>query len=393
MQLRKEFVVLAESGANVRELCRRFEISPTTAYKWLERHRDGEGLDDHSRRPLNSPARSAEAVEQAVLALRGEHPAWGARKLRRRLQNLGHAMPAVSTVHAILVRHGCISAEASAAAMPFKRFEHAAPNELWQMDFKGHFALRTGRCHALTVLDDHSRYSLCLAACAEESGATVRAQLSATFRRYGVPRRMSMDNGAPWGDPGSAAFTAFDVWLMKQGIGVGHSRPYHPQTQGKDERFHRTLTVELLQGPRFDDLMAVQSAFDSWRGLYNHERPHEALAMAVPGHRYRPSPRAYQEEPSAPEYDDPKGVRRVAKGGWIQWKAHAYRVGKAFVGEPVAVRPHADEKLMAGVLEHPPYCSTKPERLHFHSWTKTAVKNVHLLNPHPSLCTRVRGES
>lgn len=342
MQSRNEFVALAQSSANLRELCRRFGISPTTAYKWLKRHRDGAGLEDHSRRPAHSPERSDPAIEQAVLALRRDHPAWGARKLRRRLMNLGHTMPAVSTVHAILVRHGCIDAQASAAATPWQRFEHAAPNDLWQMDFKGHFALRRGRCHPLTVLDDHSRYNLCLAACADESGGGVRRQLTSVLRRYGVPGRMTMDNGAPWGDTGSV-YTALDVWLMKQGIAVSHSRPYHPQTQGKDERFHRTLKTELLQGVLFDDLEAIQEAFARWRGIYNHERPHEALGLAVPEQRYQPSMLAYQEHPPEPEYDAPGRVRRVQDGGWIQWKGHRYRVGKAFVGEPVVVRALADE--------------------------------------------------
>lgn len=344
MQLRCEFVQLVEQGSPIRLLCRRFGVSPTTAYKWLDRSRDGEGLADRSRRPWHSPARSGTAVEAAVLSVREAHPKWGARKLRRWLLDRGQAMPAVSTVHAILVRHGCIEVAASAAAQPWQRFEHAAPNDLWQMDFKGHFGLRGGgRCHPLTVLDDHSRYNLCLAACAGERGELVRTHLITTFRRYGLPKRMSMDNGPPWGDTG-AAYTAMDVWLMKQGIRVGHSRPYHPQTQGKDERFHRTLNLELLQGRQFDHLAATQVAFDHWRGIYNAERPHEALALDPPGHHYQASTVEYREHPAAPEYNDPAHVRHVQTGGWIRWKRQPYRVGKAFVGEPVEVRPTLDER-------------------------------------------------
>lgn len=344
MQLRHEFVLLVEQGSPVRSLCRRFGISPTTAYKWLDRHRCGTGLADRSRRPEHSPARSDAAVEAAVLGVRQAHPQWGARKLRRWLSERGHTMPAASTVHAILVRYGCITPAATAAAQPWQRFQHAAPNDLWQMDFKGHFGLRDGgRCHPLTVLDDHSRYSVCLAACAGERGDTVRAHLIATFRRYGVPRRMSMDNGPPWGDTG-AAYTALDVWLMKQGIRVSHSRPYHPQTQGKDERFHRTLNIELLQGRQFEHLAASQRAFDHWRGLYNTERPHAALALDPPVRHYQVSPVAYREQPRPPEYGDPARVRRVQAGGWIRWRQSPYRVGKAFVGEPVEVRPTLDER-------------------------------------------------
>jgi transposase InsO family protein len=340
-----EFVRLVEQGGKVRLLCRRFGISPTTAYKWLARHQQGTPLIDRSRRPGRSPARSASATEERVLALRQAHPAWGARKLKRRLEDLGHVMPSTSTVHAILVRHGCISPAASAAATSYQRFEQPDPNDLWQMDFKGHFGLRDGRCHPLTVLDDHSRYSLCLAACADEATLTVRTHLEATFRRYGVPHRMTMDNGAPWGDTGTT-YTALDLWLMKQGIVVSHSRPYHPQTQGKDERFHRTLKAELLQGRTFDDLATAQRAFDHWRTIYNQERPHDALGLEVPARRYRPCHGEYREHPPAPEYDDPQRVRRVQDGGRIDWRGHTYRIGTAFVGEPVAVRPLSDERYL-----------------------------------------------
>ncbi len=345
MQSRSEFVGLAQhEGANIRQLCRRYGISPSTAYKWLKRQREGVDLKDRSRRPQASPLRSDTAIEEAVLALRQAHPAWGARKLKHRLVALGEAAPAVSTVHAILVRHGCISVEASEAAKPWQRFEHAKPNDLWQMDFKGHVPLAQGRCHPLTILDDHSRYNLCLGACADEREGTVKAHLVATFRSYGLPARMTMDNGAPWGDS-QAYFTRMDVWLMKQGIRVGHSRPYHPQTQGKDERFHRTLNAEVLQGVTFSELLASQTAFDRWRVIYNQQRPHEALAMQVPQQRYRASAREYQPSPAPPEYADDRQVRRVQEHGCISWHGHDYRIGSAFAGEPVAVRRTTDERL------------------------------------------------
>lgn len=345
MQLRSEFVRLVEQGSAVRPLCRRFGISPSTAYKWLARYRTGTDLADQSRRPHQSPTRTQAAIEAQVLALRVKHPAWGARKLRRRLLDQGQAMPAPSTVHAILCRHERVSAAASTVATPFQRFEHAAPNDLWQMDFKGHVAMRARRCHPLTVLDDHSRFSLCLAACGDETLSTVRGHLIATFRRYGLPQRMTMDNGSPWGDTNHGGFTALDVWLMKQHIRVSHSRPYHPQTQGKDERFHRTLNIELLQGVIHDDLTHAQRDFDAWRGIYNQERPHEALGLAVPASRYCTSAREYCENPTPPEYANPKCVRRVTDGGLLYWRGRTYRVGKAFIGESVEVRATANERL------------------------------------------------
>lgn len=337
--LREEFVALAQQeGANVRALCRRFEISHSTGYKWLQRAAQGQSLDDRSRRPKHSPAQCAAHFEQQVRALRQQHPAWGARKLACRLRALGMEPPAPSTVHAILRRNGLIAPQASQAATPWQRFEHPQPNDLWQMDFKGHVALLGGaRCHPLTILDDHSRYALCLHACADEQESTVRQRLQAVMRRYGVPARMTMDNGSPWGSQ-QRHYTGLDVWLMRQGIRVSHSRPYHPQTQGKDERFHRSLKAEVLQGPPMADLRQAQAAFERWRGIYNQQRPHQALDMGVPLQRYRPSQRAYCEHPQAPEYGDGDQVRKVQDKGLISWRGRNWRVGGAFIGERVAVR-------------------------------------------------------
>lgn len=338
MELRKEFTALAlQEGANVRLLCRRFGISPTTGYKWLQRARAGQALTDRSRRPKHSPGQCPPETEAQVMALRREHPAWGARKLAHRLAAQGIQVPATSTVHAILVRHGAVSEAASQAAAPWQRFEHPQPNDLWQMDFKGHVPLLQGRCHPLTVLDDHSRYALVLHACGDEQEATVREHLIAAFRRYGLPARMTMDNGSPWGSD-QHHYTRLDVWLMRQGIRVSHSRPYHPQTQGKDERFHRTLKAEVLQGMPFAGLQRAQAAFERWRQVYNTERPHQALGMQVPLTRYRPSPRAYCEAPPAPQYAADDIVRAVQDLGRITWKGQAWRVGKAFAGERVAIR-------------------------------------------------------
>jgi len=343
MSQRREFVALARAeGANVSELCRRFSISRKCGYKWLVRHEcEGEsGLADRSRRPLRSPGQTPGAMEAKVLELRTEHRAWGGRKLRRRLMDLGQAqVPAASTITEILRRHGRLDEAESARHKAFTRFEHAAPNDLWQMDFKGHFATAEGRCHALTVLDDHSRYALVLAACGNERTGTVQEHLSARFRRYGLPWRMLMDNGSPWGDSAENPYTPLTVWLLRLGVAVSHGRPYHPQTQGKDERFHRTLAAEVLRGEHFRDLAHCQQRFDAWREVYNHERPHEALALAVPASRYAASPRAYPEALPAIEYDSGLPVRKVQDQGRLSYAGRLYRLPKAFKGYPVALRP------------------------------------------------------
>jgi transposase InsO family protein len=356
MSLRAELLsLMRQEGANVSELARRFGVSRKTAYKWANRARGGEGilLADLPRRPVSSPAKTAAPVEAQVVALRVEHPAWGGRKLRRRLHDQGvQAVPATSTITGILHRHGLIDGRESAKHQAFQRFEHAAPNDLWQMDFKGHFAMEQGRCHALTVLDDHSRYALGLEACGDERTQTVRERLTGAFRRYGLPKRMLMDNGSPWGDDGTHPFTPLTVWLLLHGIAISHGRPYHPQTQGKDERFHRTLKAEVLARNSFRDLAHCQRHFDAWRDLYNQQRPHEALALEVPASRYRISPRPFPERPPEIEYGPDVHVRKVGHEGWISYQGREYRVPKAFKGYPIGLRPTAHDAVMDILFAH-----------------------------------------
>lgn len=344
MEQREEFVRMAMlPGSNIRELCRRYGVSRQTGYKWLRRYQaEGRsGLADRSRRPQRSPDRTSAAVEAAVLQIRAAHNnAWGGRKIRKVMERAGYeAVPAASTITEILRRHSRLEERAAEHPGSYQRFERAAPNELWQMDFKGHFALPTGRCHPLTVLDDHSRYALGLEACDNEQDTTVRGRLTAVFRRYGLPWTMLMDGGPPWGDPGGQRHTAFTVWLMCLGIRVTHGRPFHPQTQGKDERFHRSLKAEVLQGQSFRDLDACQRAFEAWRFIYNFERPHDALDLAVPGDRYRPSPRPFPETLPPIEYAPGDFVRKVDGDGFISFRHRPIRIGKPFRRLPVALRP------------------------------------------------------
>lgn len=259
MDQRREFATLAmQEGVNRRELCKRFGISPDTGYRWLARHLGGDTeLADRSRRPHSSPLRCALDLERRVLAVRDAHPAWGARKIARRLEDGGIAPPAFSTVHQILRRHGRVRMPIG-GPRAVQRFEKEAPNLLWQMDFKGWVRLANqARCHPLTIVDDHSRFAICLAACANEQSNTVQKQLEITFRRYGLPEAMFVDNGAPWGDSSGASWTRLGVWLLKLGIDVVHSRPFHPQSRGKNERFHRTLQAEVFESRRFRSLGEV----------------------------------------------------------------------------------------------------------------------------------------
>lgn len=346
MEAKLEFVVLAsKTGANIRELCRRFGVSPTTAYELLRRWRlDGDdGLRLRSRRPVSSPTKTASDVEEVVLQLRDETH-WGARKLHQRLVDMGSpAAPPRSTINTILKRNGRIAAEESEKHTAWHRFEHDEPNDLWQMDFKGWIDTPAGRCNPLTILDDHSRYSIALRACPNQTTETVEAELARVFDMYGLPWRMSMDNGSPWGDDGAYRLTKLEVWLIRNGVKVSHSRPFHPQTQGKDERFHRTLDDELLKWTVLRDLADAQRQFDTWRNRYNHERPHEALAMQTPARRYAPSVRS--RPPSLPsiEYGADDIIRKVDHYGKISFRNHVIRVGKGCADLPVAIRPTATD--------------------------------------------------
>jgi transposase InsO family protein len=341
VDLRAEFVQLSRTGAlSFSELCRRYSISRKTGYKWLHRFEEvgAAGLRDQSKRPLQQPAHTPPEVEAIIVACRDRYPYWGARKLRKVLADEGHQhLPAPSTITAILRRHERLSSPVE--PLPWNRFEHASPNELWQMDFKGHVPVGQQRCHPLTVLDDCSRFSLCLQACANEQFPTVQRALVATFQRYGLPQRMTMDNGPPWGGGGRSQFSRLTVWLIEQGITVSHSRPYHPQTQGKDERFHRTLKAELLGRRHFDSLERCQHALNGWRQQYNQLRPHEALGMQTPASRYECSQRQWQEQLPAYEYGESDEVRKVSPDQCISFHRYVIVVGEGFVGRHVAVRP------------------------------------------------------
>ena len=345
-QKRKEFVLLAGSpGVNLSQLASRFGISRKTAYKWLERSREqpqiDQALQDRSRRPRCSPRQSLPEVELLVLQLRQAYD-WGGRKISHVLSRDHALQVAPSTVTSILHRHGQIRPEDSNASKAWLRFEHARPNELWQMDFKGDFPLAQGRCYPLTAVDDHSRFNLILQACSNQRRSTVQAQLERAFAMYGLPERINTDNGPPWGTGGQGEFSMLGVWLMRLGIKLSHSTPWHPQSNGKDERFHRSLKRELLRHHEWVDLPQAQVKFDDWRHIYNEQRPHEALEMQTPVQRYRPSKRSMPSTLPEPDYEAWAQVRKVQHGGWVHFQGREIRLSKALAGQPVAFMPRPE---------------------------------------------------
>ena len=343
---RLEFVRLASmDGANISLLCERFGVSRKTGYKWLNRWKsEGDsGLLDQSRRPAASPNQTSPSVESQVVKLRRMHPAWGGRTLRRRLLDLGYQnVPSASSITRVLHRHGLISPSESSKRRAWKSFEREAPNELWQVDFKGDFVMTGGkRCYPLTILDDHSRYALGIIACENQQRVTVKDHFRDVFQKHGIPRAIYVDNGNPWGNAnGRSRHTRLSTWLMRHDIEVIHGRPYHPQGRGKIERFHRTLKLEVLQDRCLGNLSDAQQAFDPWRGIYNFERPHQSLDLAVPGSRYTPSDRAFQEVTQAFEYSDRFEVRKVDKTtNKFYFQGKRYRFSEAFLDQSIGLAP------------------------------------------------------
>ena len=346
MSERQEFVAFArQEGATIAALCRQFGISRKTASKWLARAEEGEtSFTDHSRRPHTSPHSTLPEVEAAVLAQRAQHPAWGGRKLHHALARQGLVQPpAPSTITAILRRHELLPPDPPPRA--FVRFEHAAPNDLWQLDFMGPRDLDDGQVHPLTVLDDHSRFAVLVAACGDQQLGTVKAQLSRVLAHYGLPRAILCDNGSPWAPAGEVGLTRLEAWWLRLGIEPWHGRVYHPQTQGKVERLHGTIAVEVFGQRALPDLVTAQAAFDTFRTCYNHDRPHEALADGVPVDRYHPSPRPFPATLPDIVYGPDDEVRIVTVHGSIQWQRRRVFVSRGLVGEPVGVRPTAEDGL------------------------------------------------
>lgn len=284
---------------------------------------------------------------------RQRDPGWGGRKLHRHLTNQaedgelsirGDQVPAASTITRILDRHGMLADPSHASRHGSWRFERDEPNELWQLDFKGEFRLdNQAYCYPLTLVDDHSRFSLAVAACSDQKRSTVQSRLRAVFARYGLPKAILCDNGPPWGaglgwrDWGPF-YTGLAVWLIQLGITVIYGRPNHPQGKGKNERFNGTLQAELLEHEQFADHNQAQDRMGAWRNRYNTVRPHQALDMEPPASRYRPSQTAFPEELPPVEYGPGTTTRKVTSAGTIRFRDQSFTVGKAFRGYWLALR-------------------------------------------------------
>ena len=363
-------------GRPLAAVAREFGVSRKTACKWLARYRADPGapLDDRSRRPHRSPARTGASVEDAVLAVRAAHR-WGPRKIHRVLRDRHvEGLPSTRTVATILARRGCVGVALppgggpnGSAAMPPQPFERSHPNELWQVDHKGPVEVARQRVTPLTVLDDHSRYLLRFAPVTDVTMATAWAVLWDLFGEVGLPGSILCDN-AFGGARGDVGLSWFDACLVRLGIAPVHGRPYHPQTQGKVERLHGSAQRELIDfDARRDSLRHFVEDGERWRATYNTLRPHEALGDLPPVVRWRPSDRP--RPPTLPAVTYPAGAvtRRVSHAGDVRYRNARILIGRGLAGEVVCVEERErdvavyyawklvrviDQALLGGPLSH-----------------------------------------
>ena len=312
MEQREEFVLAVEAGnRTISELCREFGISRKTGYKWINRSALGQQLCDQSRCPHRQPSKTARETEQLILDVRASNPTWGGKKIKAALESAGCVgVPSTKTCSNILKRNGMIDPAESKKHTAFQRFEREACNQLWQMDFKGDFALGDGsRCFPLDIVDDHSRF--CIQICPKSSATGVKDSVLEAFLEFGLPDAILTDNGAQFSGF-RGGYTQLERWLMDLDVVPIHGRIMHPQTQGKIERFHRTMKAEALRTTP-DNLEQAKRVLSDWRWRYNEFRPHEALGMKTPASVYVPSQRQY-EKPV--EYDYPPDAKMVKINNW-----------------------------------------------------------------------------
>jgi transposase InsO family protein len=302
---RLRFVARLLEGEGMSELCRQFGISRKTGYKIYERYKEHglEALSDRSRRPVRYANQLPEPIEQQIVRLKQDKPHWGARKIRellvRRLAG-DVRVPAKSTIHAVLHRHGLVKVPGRPRqrALGTPLSAGLAPNDLWCADFKGEFKLGDDRyCYPLTVTDHASRFLLlceALESVREDLAITAFEQL---FRERGLPSAIRSDNGVPFASPnGLYGLSKLSVWWLRLGIEIERIKPGHPQQNGRHERMHLTLKKETTRPPGCNSLQQ-QARFEAFVKEFNTERPHEALAMKTPAEAYSASPRPYQGLP------------------------------------------------------------------------------------------------
>ncbi len=339
MEERIKFVILSnQKNVNFSSLCNDFGISRPTGYRWVNRYHAHNSLTDlveYSRCPHRIANKTSPANERRIIGLRHKH-GWGAKKLRVLLLREGLDMK-IATINRVLKRNGLIHQKDSHRPA-LKRFERQSPNELWQMDFKGDYRLPDGRCYPLSILDDHSRYAIGLFALHGQDTDTVYNCLLRAFESYGVPDAILTDHGIPWwGNSNNHGLTRLSVRLINQGIKLYFSGIRHPQTQGKVERFHRSLEHAVRHHGRPSTMAGWRELLEFFLDEYNHVRPHEALSMATPIERYQPSRKSYNPNPKAWEYPEGSIVKQLNTQGCLDYNRRRLFVSEALAEQHVQV--------------------------------------------------------
>lgn len=346
MDERMKFVgVYLEHEWDMATLCRHFDISRKTGYKWISRYiEEGPvGLLNHSRAPLRHRFAVSEAIVEAIIVARRDHPTWGPRKLRAwlRRHNPSVIWPANSTIGEILRRHGLtVPRRRSRKGAPYTEpLQHCdRPNAVWSADFKGWFVTSDGRrCDPLTITDNYSRFLLRCQAVTATGHDLVRPVFEAAFREYGLPDAIRTDNGPPFATTTVGSLSRLSIWWLKLGIVPERIEPGKPAQNGRHERMHRTLKRETATPPK-RTWRQQQQAFDRFRQEYNHDRPHESIDDDIPANRYHASSRSYPLVVSEMTYPDDMEVRWVHSQGDLRWNCHQIYLSETLAGEPVGFR-------------------------------------------------------
>lgn len=358
MDERVKFIARLLDGETMSAVCREFGISRKTGYKLLQRYRDSglHGLTDRSRRPYRQASQLPVQIETLIVRLKRERPGWGAPKIRERLRRLYPDIhcPAISTVHAVLDRHGMVKRRTrrrnKATGTPLSHTTR--PNELWCADYKGEFMLTDRRyCYPLTISDHESRFLLACEALSSTKEMLALPVFERAFREFGLPRAIRTDNGVPFASPNALyGLSRLAVWWLRLGIAIERIAPGNPQQNGRHERMHLTLKKETTRPPG-SNLLQQQERFDRFVTYFNHERPHQALNMKVPAECYRPSSRPYTGLPDI-DYPFHDKTLVVTACGRLCLNRKKVNLSTVFAGQKVGIKQVDDRLWLASFMTY-----------------------------------------